>query len=133
MPCPVWWRRRRPRPPRSPVRPPRARRRAHGQSHHRPLAHGVDAAHPLAVLRPDNPPRQIQTLRQKEEAIEALEVDYLLVIPFTRDFSLTEPEDFVRGFLAERLGDMLAGTIVVQERMVLLAPVTTACPKCVVE
>ena len=60
--------------------------------------------HPLAVLRPDNAPRQIQTLRQKEEAIEALGIENLLVIPFTRDFSLTEPEDFVRGFLAERLG-----------------------------
>jgi riboflavin kinase / FMN adenylyltransferase len=60
--------------------------------------------HPLAVLRPDHAPRQIQTLRQKEEAIEALGIENLLVIPFTRDFSLTEPEDFVRGFLAERLG-----------------------------
>ncbi len=59
--------------------------------------------HPLAVLRPDHAPRQIQTLLQKEEAIEALGIENLLVIPFTRDFSLTEPEDFVRGFLAERL------------------------------
>src|SRR6266540_3134479 len=60
--------------------------------------------HPLAVLRPDHAPRRIQTLRQKEEAIEALGIETLLVIPFTRDFSLTEPEDFVRGFLGERLG-----------------------------
>ncbi len=60
--------------------------------------------HPLAVLRPDHAPRRIQTLRQKEESIEALGVENLLVIPFTRDFSLTEPEEFVRGFLGERLG-----------------------------
>jgi len=60
--------------------------------------------HPLAVLRPDHAPRQIQTLPQKEGAIEALGIETLLVIPFTRDFSLTEPEEFVRGFLAERLG-----------------------------
>lgn len=59
--------------------------------------------HPLAVLRPDRAPHPIQTLRQKEEAIEAIGIETLLVIPFTRDFSLTEPEDFVRGFLAERL------------------------------
>src|SRR5262249_30903654 len=59
--------------------------------------------HPLAVLRPDHAPRRIQTLRQKEEAIEALGIGTLLVIPFTRDFSLTEPEDFVRDFLVERL------------------------------
>jgi riboflavin kinase/FMN adenylyltransferase len=59
--------------------------------------------HPLAVLRPDHAPRRIQTLRQKEEAIEALGIENLLVIPFTRDFSLTEPEEFVRDFLAQRL------------------------------
>jgi riboflavin kinase/FMN adenylyltransferase len=60
--------------------------------------------HPMAVLRPDRAPRRIQTLRQKEEAIEAIGVDALLVIPFTRDFSLTEPEDFVRALLRDRLG-----------------------------
>ena len=59
--------------------------------------------HPLAVLRPDHAPRRIQTLRQKEEAIEVLGIETLLVIPFTRDFSLTEPEDFVRDFLVGRL------------------------------
>ncbi len=60
--------------------------------------------HPMAVLRPDRAPRRVQTLRQKEEAIEAIGIDSLLVIPFTRDFSLTEPEAFVRDFLCERLG-----------------------------
>jgi len=59
--------------------------------------------HPLAVLRPDHAPPRLQTLRQKEEAIEAIGVEWLLVVPFTRDFSLTEPEEFARGFLAERL------------------------------
>ncbi len=60
--------------------------------------------HPMAVLRPDHAPRRIQTLRQKEEAIEAIGVDALLVVPFTRDLSLMEPEDFVRGLLRDRLG-----------------------------
>ncbi|HEY7113317.1 MAG TPA: bifunctional riboflavin kinase/FAD synthetase [Thermoanaerobaculia bacterium] len=59
--------------------------------------------HPLAVLRPDHAPPRLQTLRQKEEAIEAIGLEWLLVVPFTRDFSLTEPEDFARGFLADRL------------------------------
>ncbi len=59
--------------------------------------------HPLSVLRPDYAPRRLQTLRQKEEAIESLGVENLLVIPFTRDFSLTEPEEFVRSVLSERL------------------------------
>jgi riboflavin kinase/FMN adenylyltransferase len=77
---------------------------ARGKSIGRPSVAITFDPHPLAVLRPDHAPRQIQTLRQKEEAIEALGIETLLVIPFTRDFSLTEPEDFVRSFLAERLG-----------------------------
>ena len=60
--------------------------------------------HPTAVLRPDQAPRRLQTLRQKEEQIEALGIDWLLVIPFTRDFSLTSPETFVRSFLCRKLG-----------------------------
>jgi len=60
--------------------------------------------HPMAVLRPGDAPRRIQTLRQKEEAIEAIGIDALLVVPFTRDFSLTEPEEFVRALLRDRLG-----------------------------
>ncbi len=60
--------------------------------------------HPAAILHPDRAPRRLQTLRQKEAAIEALGIDTLLVIPFTRDFSLTEPEDFIRDLIATRLG-----------------------------
>jgi riboflavin kinase/FMN adenylyltransferase len=59
--------------------------------------------HPLSVLRPDSAPRRLQTLRQKEEALEAIGIENLLVIPFTRDFSLTEPEEFVRSVLCSRL------------------------------
>jgi riboflavin kinase / FMN adenylyltransferase len=59
--------------------------------------------HPLSVLRPDSAPRRLQTFRQKEEAIEAIGIENLLVIPFTRDFSLTEPEEFVRSILRGRL------------------------------
>ncbi|MGH9400275.1 MAG: bifunctional riboflavin kinase/FAD synthetase, partial [Thermoanaerobaculia bacterium] len=60
--------------------------------------------HPLAVLRPDHAPRRIQRLRQKEETLEAIGVETLLVIPFPRDFSRIEAEEFAREFLAERLG-----------------------------
>src|SRR5450759_467975 len=60
--------------------------------------------HPLKVMHPELAPRMIQTLTQKEESIEALGIDALLVNPFPRDFSLTEPESFVQDFLARRLG-----------------------------
>lgn len=59
--------------------------------------------HPLSVLRPDHAPRRLQTLRQKGEALEAIGIENLLVIPFTRDFSLTEPEEFIRSILRDRL------------------------------
>jgi riboflavin kinase / FMN adenylyltransferase len=60
--------------------------------------------HPLKVLHPELAPRMIQTLPQKEESLESLGIDALLVIPFTRDFSLTEPESFVQDFLVRRIG-----------------------------
>jgi riboflavin kinase/FMN adenylyltransferase len=60
--------------------------------------------HPLKVLRPEEAPRMIQTLRQREEAIEACGIGALLIVPFTRDFSLTPAETFVRELLLRRLG-----------------------------
>ena len=76
---------------------------ARGRETERPSVAIAFEPHPLSVLRPDHAPRRLQTLRQKEEAIEHLGIENLLVVPFTRDFSLTEPEDFVRDFLAEKL------------------------------
>ena len=45
----------------------------------------------------------IQTLRQREESIEACGIEALVVIPFTRDFSLIPAEEFVRELLVKRL------------------------------
>jgi len=59
--------------------------------------------HPLKVLHPERAPRMIQTLRQREESIEACGIDALLLVPFTRDFSLTPAEDFIRDLLVKRL------------------------------
>ncbi len=59
--------------------------------------------HPLKVLRPEEAPKMIQTLRQKEEAVEACGVEALVIVPFTRDFSLTPAEGFVRELLVRRL------------------------------
>ncbi len=59
--------------------------------------------HPLKVLRPEEAPRMIQTLRQREEAIEACGIETMLIVSFTRDFSLTPAETFVRELLLRRL------------------------------
>jgi riboflavin kinase/FMN adenylyltransferase len=60
--------------------------------------------HPLKVLRPEEAPKMIQTLRQREEAIEACGIEAILIVSFTRDFSLTPAETFVRELLLKRLG-----------------------------
>jgi riboflavin kinase/FMN adenylyltransferase len=59
--------------------------------------------HPLKVLRPEEAPKMLQTLRQKEEAVEACGVEALVIVPFTRDFSLTPAETFVRELLVRKL------------------------------
>jgi riboflavin kinase/FMN adenylyltransferase len=59
--------------------------------------------HPLKVLHPERAPKMIQTLRQREEAIESCGIDALVLVPFTRDFSLTPAEAFVKDLLVKRL------------------------------
>lgn len=59
--------------------------------------------HPLKILHPEIAPKMIQTLRQREEAIEACGIDAVVLVPFTRDFSLTSAEEFVRELLVRRL------------------------------
>lgn len=71
--------------------------------------------HPLKVLHPEGAPRMIQTLRQREEAIEACGIDALVIVPFTRDFSLTPADEFVKELLLRRLA---AREIHVGERFV---------------
>jgi len=60
--------------------------------------------HPVRVLHPQRAPKLIQTPRQREEAISALGVDALVVVPFTREFAAMPAEEFVRDLLALRLG-----------------------------
>lgn len=59
--------------------------------------------HPLRILRPDAAPRLITPQKIKEELLAQAGVDALLVIPFTRDFSMTTPSDFARNILVNKL------------------------------
>jgi riboflavin kinase / FMN adenylyltransferase len=76
---------------------------ARGRETERPSIAITFEPHPLKVLHPEQAPQMIQTLEQKEEAIARTGIEYLLLVPFTRDFSLVEPEAFVRELLVERL------------------------------
>ncbi len=59
--------------------------------------------HPMKILRPEAAPKMIQSLRQREESLAACGVDSLVIVPFTRDFSLTPAADFVKELLIKRL------------------------------
>jgi riboflavin kinase / FMN adenylyltransferase len=59
--------------------------------------------HPLRILRPDTAPKLITPLEQKEALLAQSGLDALLVVSFTRDFSMTTAHDFARNILTEKL------------------------------
>lgn len=59
--------------------------------------------HPLRILRPDVAPRLITPQPVKEHLLAECGLDALVVIPFTRDFSMTSAEDFARDIIQSRL------------------------------
>lgn len=59
--------------------------------------------HPLRILRPDVAPRLITPQSTKERLLANCGLDALVVVPFTRDFSMMTAEDFVRQILCGKL------------------------------
>lgn len=59
--------------------------------------------HPLAIVHPDSKPALLTATDLKAEYIEALGVDYMLVIPFTHEFANMDAETFVDEVLLEKL------------------------------
>ncbi|MBZ5530946.1 MAG: bifunctional riboflavin kinase/FAD synthetase [Acidobacteriia bacterium] len=59
--------------------------------------------HPLRILRPDIAPRLITPQSIKESLLAQSGLDELLIIPFTRDFSMITPRDFAADILAGKL------------------------------
>jgi riboflavin kinase/FMN adenylyltransferase len=59
--------------------------------------------HPLSIVAPDRVPKQILTLSQKEELLRAMDVDALLVVPFTHEFSRWTADRFINEFLVSAL------------------------------
>ena len=59
--------------------------------------------HPTRILRPDVAPKLITPLPRKLELLAATGVDATLVLPFTRDLSLTSAQDFAHQVLGKRL------------------------------
>jgi riboflavin kinase/FMN adenylyltransferase len=59
--------------------------------------------HPMEVVRPGSHPALLAAHHRRAELMEALGVDALLILPFTREFSQLHPADFVRQVLVESL------------------------------
>jgi len=59
--------------------------------------------HPMRILRPDMAPRLITPLPRKIDMLAATGLDATLVLPFSRDLSLTPPRTFAEEILGRRL------------------------------
>jgi riboflavin kinase/FMN adenylyltransferase len=62
--------------------------------------------HPQVVLaRADKGPvRTLTTVDQKLEQLAAIGIDTTIIIPFTKEFAATSPEDFIRRVIVETIG-----------------------------
>ncbi|KPM32320.1 Riboflavin biosynthesis protein RibF [Croceitalea dokdonensis DOKDO 023] len=59
--------------------------------------------HPRMVLQKDTDIKLLNTLVEKKESMEALGLDYLIVHPFTKEFSRLSALEFVRDLLVDQL------------------------------
>lgn len=60
--------------------------------------------HPVRVLAPERGMKMITTVEDKRLLIARLGIRVLICIRFDREFAHTEPDDFIRDVLVERLG-----------------------------
>jgi len=60
--------------------------------------------HPLRVISPEKAPPQLTTFKHKAELISSFNIDYLICVRFTKEFSAIEAEDFVKDVLVNRIG-----------------------------
>ena len=59
--------------------------------------------HPVRVLAPERGLKMLNTVEDKRELIARMGIKVLICIGFTREFAHTEPDDFIRGILVEKL------------------------------
>lgn len=59
--------------------------------------------HPLETINIKKAPKMINSIEEKKYIIESLGVDYLIMQPFTDEFSNKTPEEFITEILKEKL------------------------------
>jgi riboflavin kinase/FMN adenylyltransferase len=57
--------------------------------------------HPRKIIQPDKPLGLLTSLDQKIQLIRKAGIDHVIVVPFTRDFSMLSAEAYVRDFLLQ--------------------------------
>jgi riboflavin kinase/FMN adenylyltransferase len=60
--------------------------------------------HPRQILQPDMSVKLITGLQEKISLLEQSGLDHLIIHPFTKDFSRTTSQEFIRNILVERIG-----------------------------
>jgi len=60
--------------------------------------------HPRRLIHPEFPLELLTTIEERTELLASLGLDFLIVQPFTLEFSKTESIDFVRRLLVEQVG-----------------------------
>jgi riboflavin kinase / FMN adenylyltransferase len=84
---------------------------------HRQVISGADTVltfepHPLQVIHPEAAPKLLMPFSIKRDVVEGLGVEELVVIPFDKEFSTIEPQEFIDRVL---LGTLGAGHVSVGE------------------
>jgi riboflavin kinase / FMN adenylyltransferase len=69
----------------------------------RPSAVITFEPHPLSIVAPNRMPKQILTIGQKEELLRGMDIDALLIVPFTHEFSRWTADRFIEDFLVRAL------------------------------
>lgn len=61
--------------------------------------------HPRDIINPGSSGiKQLTTIQERREILEEIGIDVLLIIPFTRDFSLMSSEEFVENIVFDKVG-----------------------------
>lgn len=61
--------------------------------------------HPRSIIQSKGTSiRLLTSLQERAEILESMEIDFLCVIPFTRDFSLLSSEEFVKDVIFKNIG-----------------------------
>ncbi len=60
--------------------------------------------HPRLVLNSDNEIKLITTLKEKEVLLAEAGLDYLIVLPFSKEFASQSPQDYIQNVLIDKIG-----------------------------